>query len=69
MTAKGKAGFVISWTKVKGASGYDVFLSRCNYDGKEIAVKRVKRVKGNKTFSWTKTGLEPKTAYKARVKA
>ncbi len=69
MTAKGGKGLKIGWTKVNGAEGYDIFFARCNSGGKEIACKKVKTISGNKTFSWKKTGLKKKTAYKMYVKA
>ena len=66
--AKGKKSFVISWNKVDGADGYDVFFSRCN--GKSSAsMKKVKTLKGNETFSWTIKGLKKHKSYKARVRA
>ena len=65
MVAKGKSSLVLTWTEVKGAEGYDIFFSRCS---KPVPVK-VKTIKGNKTFKWTKTGLRKKTAYKAIVRA
>ena len=68
MKAKGKTSFVISWTKVPDADGYDIFFNKC--DGKESGtMKKVKTVKGNKTLKWTKKGLKKQTAYKAHVKA
>ena len=63
--AKGKSRLILSWNKIDGAEGYDIFFIRC---GKQ-APQRVKTIEGNKTFSWTKTGLKKKTAYKACVKA
>ncbi len=67
--AKGKRGMKFTWTKVEGASGYDIFFAKCNTSKKKHAYKLVKTVKGNKTFKWTKKGLNTKTAYKAYVKA
>ena len=65
MTAKGKTNLVLTWNKVKGAEGYDIFFIKC---GKE-APKKIKTIKGNKTFKWTKSGLKKGKAYKAVVKA
>lgn len=65
MTAKGKISLVLTWNKVNGAAGYDIFFVKC---GKQ-APKKVKTIKGNKTFIWTKKSLKKKTAYKAVVKA
>lgn len=69
MTAKGSNGLIIGWTKVSGAAGYDIFLARCNHDGKKISCKKVKTIKAGKTFKWTKTGLKKGASYKAYVKA
>ena len=69
MIAKGKTGLTISWNKINGADGYDIFFSRCNHNSKAITCKRVKSINGNKTFKWTKSGLKKGTAYKAYVKA
>ena len=65
MTAKGKNSLVLTWSKVKGAEGYDIFFIKC---GKQPP-KKVKTIKGNKTFKWTKKSLKTKKAYKAVVKA
>ena len=65
MTAKGKNALTIHWRKVSGAQGYDIFFSICGGDRK---CKLTKTINGNKTFSWTKTGLKTKTPYKAYVK-
>ena len=65
MTAKGKNSLILTWSKVKGAEGYDIFFIKC---GKQF-LKKVKTIKGNKTFKWTKTSLKTKKAYKAVVKA
>ena len=65
MTAKGKSSLVLAWTKVKDAEGYDIFFIEC---GKE-SPKKVKTIKGNKKFKWTKKRLKKQIAYKAVVKA
>lgn len=69
MTASGSKSLKVSWSKVGGAEGYDIFFSRCNVNGKEATCKKVKTIKGNKTFKWTKSGLKKQTAYKVYVKA
>lgn len=69
MKAKGKNKLKISWTKAKGAKGYDIFFSHCNRKEKKIKPKLIKTIKGNKKFSWIKKGLKKNTAYKAYVKA
>ena len=56
---------MLTWNKVNGAEGYDIFFIKC---GKQ-APKKVKTIKGNKTFKWTKSGLMKGKAYKAVVKA
>ena len=69
MTSKGKRSLVLTWNKVNGVDGYDVFFSRCNHHGKEIQLKKVRTIKGNQTFKWTKKSLKKKKPYKAVVKA
>ena len=69
MTSKGSKAMNLAWTKVNNAEGYDVFFARCDHSGKNISCKKVKSIKGNKTFKWTKTGLRKNTSYKAYVKA
>ena len=66
MTAKSSKSLTISWTKVSGAAGYDIFFGRC---GKDTKVSKVKTIKGNKTFTWKKTGLKKQNEYRAYVKA
>ena len=66
MTAKGKSSLVLTWNKVTGVEGYDIFFVRC---GNANTPKLVKTIKGNKTFKWTKKSLKKKKAYKAVVKA
>ena len=68
MTA-GKTSLTISWNKIQGADGYDIFFAQCNHSGKKIVCKNVKTIKGNKTFKWTRSGLKKGTAYKSYVKA
>ena len=69
MTSKGKRSLVLTWSKVNGADGYDVFFSMCNHHGKEIQLKKVRTIKGNTTFKWTRKSLKKKKPYKAVVRA
>jgi hypothetical protein len=68
-STKGKTALTIGWIKTEGADGYDIFFAECNHSSKKIVCKNVKTIKGNKTFTWTKSGLKKGTAYKAYVKA
>lgn len=69
MTAKGNNKLVLSWSKVKGADGYDVFFARCNNSEKKYKMKKVKSFTGDSKTTWTKSGLKTMTPYKAYVKA
>ena len=69
LAAKGKNGLKLTWKKVKGAEGYDIFFSRCNHGNKKLTCRKIKTVKGNKTFSWTKKGLKKNRSYKAYIRA
>ncbi len=66
MTAKGKKSMVISWKKVAGADGYDIFFASCR---NEAAPAKLAMTVGSSTRSWTKTGLKKKKPYKGFVKA
>ena len=66
MTAKGNKSLVLTWSKVKGAEGYDIFFTGC---GTTLKNKVVRKIKGNKTFTWTKKKLSKGKKYKAYVKA
>ena len=66
MTAKGSKSLMLTWSKVKGAEGYDIFFTGC---GTTLKDKVVKKMKGNETFTWTKKKLVKGKAYKAYVKA
>ena len=71
-TAKMKAGktsMTISWNKIQGADGYDIFFAPCNKNDKKNTCKNVKSISGNNTFKWTNSGLKKGTAYKSYVKA
>lgn len=68
MTAKGKKALVIEWGKADGAEGYDIFFAPCNY-GTKNKIKKIKTIKGNSTFKYTKKGLKANSGYKAVVKA
>ena len=69
MTAKGKSSLEFTWSKVDGAQGYDIFLSRCNHNGKEQKLSKVMTIQGNNTFRWTKKSLQLKKSYKGAVRA
>lgn len=66
ITAKGSKSLVLTWNKINGAEGYDIFFVKC---GNNTTPKLVKTIKGNKTFKWIKKSLKKKKAYKAVVKA
>ena len=68
MKAKGNTSIVISWNKVDGAEGYDLFFSRCNGKSRS-SMKKLKTLKGNGSLSWTVKGLKKYKGYKAYVKA
>lgn len=69
LKAKGSKALVLTWIKVKGATGYDIFFGKCSKKDTKASCKRVKTVKGNKSPKWTKKRLKKKTAYKAYVRA
>ena len=64
MTTKGDNSLVVSWSKIQGADGYDIYFAYSGETSKYAAT-----VKGNKKFSWTKSGLKKGRCYKAYVKA
>ena len=65
MKASGKKALVITWMKIKGAEGYDIFFNSCS----KRKCKKIKTIKGNKKFSWKKTGLKTRKPYKSYVRA
>ena len=69
MTAKGSNSLVLSWNRTAGAEGYDIFFAKCSSRESRTPFRRVKTIKGNKTFKWTKKGLKKGISYKAYVKA
>ena len=69
MTAKGRNSLVLSWNRTAGAEGYDIFFAKCSSRESRTPFRRVKTIKGNKTFKWTKKGLKKGISYKAYVKA
>lgn len=69
MTAKGKKDMKFSWNKIKGASGYDIYMVKCSDKSEKTSPKKIKTVSGNKTLNWTKKGLKKQQSYKGYVKA
>jgi hypothetical protein len=65
MTAKGKTNLVLSWNKVKGVQGYDVFFVNCSKKKPKLTAS----VKGNNKVKRTFRKLKKNTPYKAYVKA
>lgn len=55
---------LLSWAKVKNASGYKVY---CKESGGKY--KLVKRLKSGKTVKWTKRSLKPGKTYSFKIKA
>ena len=68
MTTVGKRGIKLSWNKIKGVDGYQVFFSRCNHDGK-VEAKKFYKVNASTATSWVSKKLKKNIAYKAFVKA
>lgn len=68
LTAKGSKSLTVSWNRVKGAKGYEIFFARCDGKGR-TTTKKVKTVKAGKPLKWTRKGLKKKKAYKVYVKA
>ncbi|MEA4922304.1 MAG: InlB B-repeat-containing protein [Eubacteriaceae bacterium] len=62
--AKGKTKQVVTWTKVGDADGYYIYFGHCAHK-----YKKVKTIKGNSTFKWTKGKLKKGKKYKYYVAA
>lgn len=62
--AKGSNKVNLTWTKVKGADRYSIYMTKCGTD----TYKKVKTINGKKT-KWTKTRLKKNKAYKFYVVA
>ncbi|MGN0601605.1 MAG: serine hydrolase [Oscillospiraceae bacterium] len=58
-TAVKKNNLKISWSKVSGADGYQIYYST----SKNGSYKLLKQINGNKTFSWSTTSLAGKKVY------
>ena len=67
MKASGKHSLKLTWPKVSGAKGYDVYFARCNSGGKTYKLKKVKTLGAN-AGGWKLSGLEKRVSYKALVK-
>ncbi|MDO4518189.1 MAG: Ig-like domain-containing protein [Bacillota bacterium] len=66
--AKGNNSANLTWTKVKGADGYDVYKAKCNVKQNKEVLKLVKSIKGQK-LTYKVTKLSKGVAYKYRVDA
>jgi uncharacterized repeat protein (TIGR02543 family) len=56
----------LSWSKVSGASGYDVYFAKC---GRKFKKVRTIRPNGRKTVSYKRKGLKRGRTYKFRIRA
>lgn len=68
MKASGKTDMNLSWNQYAGADGYDIFLAKCNTKKHKYTYENVASVDSG-TTTWTKSGLDGRTAYKAYVQA
>jgi uncharacterized repeat protein (TIGR02543 family) len=57
----GKTVEKLTWTKVKGAEGYDVYFAKCG--------NKFRKIKSTKSLTLKKKGLKKGTAYKYKVHA
>ena len=70
MTAKGKKAMTIAWTKMAGASGYEIYFAKCNHNGTQNVCKKVKTIKSGNVGKFVyKKKLKAKTSYKMFVMA
>lgn len=63
--AAGKTSIKNTWTKVKGAEGYEVYRAT----GKDKELKRIKTIKSGKTVTWTDKKVKSGKAYSYAVRA
>lgn len=63
--AAGKTSIKNTWSKVKGAEGYEVYRAT----GKDKELKRVKTIKSGKTVTWTDKKVKKGKAYSYAVRA
>lgn len=69
MTAKGKTSLALSWNKIRGADGYEIFFAKCNANGNDFRCEKIETIEGGSVTKYTKTGLKGGTPYKAYIKA
>jgi len=65
MTAQGPNALGLTWSRISGVDGYDIFLADCGDKGQ---CKLAGSTAGSAS-KWIKSGLKKKNAYKAYVKA
>lgn len=68
MTSGKRGNLYISWTKVKNADGYMVYMSRCNSKKHKYALKKCKTVKNTDALRWNSKRLK-RASYKSYVAA
>lgn len=65
VTGKSAAKVRITWKKVKGSSGYEIYMST----KKKSGYKKIKTITSSKKVSYTKTKLKKRTTYYFKVRA
>jgi uncharacterized repeat protein (TIGR02543 family) len=54
----------LTWTRIKGADGYDLYFAKCGHK-----FKKIKTIKSWKTKKYYKKGLKKAVVYKYKIKA
>ena len=67
--SKGKKALKLTYTAVEGASGYEIYLAKCNHGSKKNYCQKIATVESGAAGTWTQSKLKQKTPYKMFVMA